>query len=191
MTYESFIEDGLLPQKAPNVSAIPTAVAAALDADKHDIMISPPITTLVTYVKNPDANAMDVLKACRRKSQGISDSKLNSAKPNPTYLIEVYGEAYMKTMPLENLTHQLDTGGSAKPVIQRITATAAIKSLKNPSAVLPQFPLLDHSDVQAYAKNPLDEKKRMKAEHALKCDVISTATCQRQPPLRPPFYVDY
>ena len=179
MTYESFIENGLLLQKAPNASAIPTAVAAALDADKHDIMISTLITTLVTYVKNPDANAMDVLKSCCRKSQGISDSKLNSAKPNPNYLIGVFGEAYMKTMPLENLTHQLDTGGSAKPVIQRITATVAIKNLKTPLAVLPQFPLLDHPDVQAYAKNPLDEKKRMKAELALKCDVVSTATSQK------------
>ena len=40
LTYESFIENGLHPQKAPNASAIPTAVAAALDADEHDIMIS-------------------------------------------------------------------------------------------------------------------------------------------------------
>ena len=65
LTYESFIENGLLPQKAPNVSAIPTAVAAALNADEHDIMISTPITMLVTYVTNPNTNAMDVLKACR------------------------------------------------------------------------------------------------------------------------------
>ena len=74
LTYRSFIDNGLLPQKAPNVSAIPTAVAAALDADKHEIMISTPITTLVTYVTNPNDNAMDALKAFRRKSQGISDS---------------------------------------------------------------------------------------------------------------------
>ena len=31
----------------------------------------------------------------------------------------------------------------------------------------------------------------MKAELALKCDVVSTATCQNQPPLCLPFYVDY
>ena len=31
----------------------------------------------------------------------------------------------------------------------------------------------------------------MKAELALECDVVSTATSQKQPPLRPPFYVDY
>ena len=91
---------------------------------------------------------MDVLKACRRKSQGISDSKLNSAKPNPTYLIGVFGEAYIKTMLLENLTHNLDTGGRATPVTTRITATAAIKNLaKNPSSDVPQFPLLDHPDM--------------------------------------------
>ena len=95
-------------------------------------------------------------------------------------------------MLLENLTHHLDTGVSATPVTTRIIATAAIKNLdKNLSAVLPQFPLLDHPDVQAYAKNPLDEKNRMKAERALKCDVVSTAKSQNQPPLRPPFYVDY
>ena len=34
LTYESFIENGLHPQKAPNVDAIPTAVAAALNADE-------------------------------------------------------------------------------------------------------------------------------------------------------------
>ena len=168
---------GLILQKAPNVDAIPTIVASALNTDEHNIMISTPITTLVTYVTNSYANAMDVLKACCRKSQGISDSKFNSAKPSPTYLIGVFGEDYMKTMLLENLTHDLDTGGSATPVTTRITATAAIKNLaKNPSFDVPQFSLLDHPDVQAYAKNLLDEKKRMKAELALKCDVVSTET---------------
>ena len=155
-------------------------------------MISTPITTLVTYVTNTDANAMDVLKACHRKSQGISDSKLNSAKLSPTYLIGIFGVAYMMTIRLENPTHDLDTGGSATPVTTQITATAAIKNLaKNPSFDVPQFSLLDHPDVQAYAKNPLDDKKRMRAELALKCNVVSTATTQKQPTIRPPFYVDY
>ena len=45
--------------------------------------------------------------------------------------------------------------------------------------------------MQAYAKNPLDDKKRMGAELALKCNVVSTATTQKQPTLGPPFYVDY
>ena len=167
-------------------------MAGALDAKEHNTLISTPITTLVTYVTNSDANTMDVLKACCRKSQGISDSKFNSAKPNPTYLIGGFGEAYMKTMLLENLTHDLDTGGSATPITTRITATAAIKNLdKNPSLDLLQFPLLDHPNVHAYAKNPPDDKKRMRAELALKCDVVSTNTSQKQPPLRSPFYVDF
>ena len=98
----------------------------------------------------------------------------------------------MKTTLLKNLTHDFDTGGSATPVTTRIIATAAIKNLdKNPSINLPQFLLLDHPDVQAYAKIPRDEKLRMKAELALKCDVVSTNTSQKQPPLRPPFYVDF
>ena len=95
-------------------------------------------------------------------------------------------------MRLENLTHDLDTGFSATPVTTQITATAAIKNLdKNPLANLPQFSLLDHPDVQAYTKHPLEEKKRMKAELTLKCDVVSTATSKKQPPLCPPCYVDY
>ena len=192
LTYESFVENGLRPQTIPSAGAVPTAVAAALNADDRNIMLDAPFTTLVTYITNPNADAEEVLNACRRKSQGISDSKLNSAKPNPTYLIGVYGENYMKSMTLENLTCHLDTSDSAAPITTRVTAAAAVKNLeKNPSTVLPTFPLLDHPDVQAYAKNPLDPEKRTRAEIALQCNAVSTATSQDVPPLRPPFYVDY
>ena len=192
LTYESFVENGIRPQKIPSVDAVRTAVTAALDADERNIMLDTPFTTLVTYVTNPNANAEKILKACRRKSQGISDNKLNSAKPNPTYLIGVCGEAYMKSMALENLTYHLDTSDSATPITTRVTATAANKNLeKNPFTVQNVFYLLDHPDVQAYAKNPLDSAKRAMAEIALKCDAVSTSTSQKVPPLLPPFYVDY
>ena len=137
----------------PSAGAVHTALAAALNADERNIMLDAPFTMLVTYLTNPNADAEEVLNVCRRKSQGISDSKLNSAKPNPTYLIGVYGENYMKSMALENLTYHLDTSDSAAPITTRVTAAAAVKNLENnPSTVLPTFPLLGHPAVQAYAK---------------------------------------
>ena len=42
LPFENFIDIGLHPQKAPNVDAIPTAVAATLNADEYDIIISTP-----------------------------------------------------------------------------------------------------------------------------------------------------
>ena len=98
----------------------------------------------------------------------------------------------MKAMALENLTYHLDTSDSAAPITTRVTAAAAVKNLeKNPLTVLPTFPLLDHPAVQAYAKNPLDPEKRMRAEIALQCNAVSTVTSRYVPPLPPPFYVDY
>jgi len=98
----------------------------------------------------------------------------------------------MKSMALESLTYHIDTSDSAATHHYTGHTAVAVKNLeKNPSTVLPTFPLFGHPAVQAYTKNPLDPEKRMRAEIALQCNAVSTATSRDVPPLRPPFYVDY
>ena len=191
LTTKDFVENGLCSQTKRPPGAVHTAVAAALDTRNDNSMLDTPITVQVTYVTNPKADAKKVLAACRRKSQGISDGKINSAKPSPSILIGDFCETYMKSIPVENLINYPDTTKDTAPIIARASASQAVKSLeKGSKTILSKFSLLDESSVQLYIKDPLDESKRKKAEIALQCEAVQSTTSEI-PPLRPPFFVDY
>ena len=192
LTVDNFKTHGLRSQQERTANVIHDAVSEALSGDKKNSMMDEPISLLVTYVTNPGADAKKVLAACRRKSQGISDSKLNSAKPCPSYLIGSFGERWMKSMPLVNLARELDTRGSTTPVVQRATVAAVRKTKEEtPNSKKSASPLLDEPIVQAYLNDPLNEQKRVMAENALKCEVLKHDGEETIGPLKPPYYVDY
>ena len=186
---EKFFENGLKSQVESPTNAIPAALSVSLSAKGGNIMMDTAVQVLVTYMTKVDADAKNVLAACRRQSQGISDSKLNSAKPSPTFLIGVFGEEFMKTLTLNALTQSPDTSSIKTPIQPRMSvkqAEALFKTAEgNTAPTLPVSPILDDTRVQEYINNPLDLDKRKEAMDALKCDVLDSI------PITTPFYIDF
>jgi hypothetical protein len=152
------ISEDLLPY--PTSETLMSSINKTLRRENEGMMDKHVAITGI-YVSDDKTDVPELMKAMRDSSRAISDDKLDSARPRPSHQIGDWGERFIMSMELNNVTfdamrHDVTVAKTKRPTLKEVEEKLT-QNDDDENKAYPVCELLEEKEYQDYCKDPFDD----------------------------------